>query len=220
MKKIVRIILLLVIFVNVILLTSCKEANYQNLGGKTFAEVKQDNPDLIGVLRIRDVANVLYNAPSGKMYILYQSTFSSVLEDGEYELITSSDGKYPSIKLKGLYFSGVYEISDGEYKRINDVNSQEIVLVRFISYSDAALMSLLCILIVFSILIIICLIVSLFKFKKTKQPAVVPQEVKKQRISLEDIKDPDMQVAAIVASIDYHTQIKKDVRIVSIREIK
>ena len=42
----------------------------------------------------------------------------------------------------------------------------------------------------------------------------------KKSISLSDIKDEDMMVAALVASIDYYNEINKDVRIVSIKEIK
>lgn len=44
-------------------------------------------------------------------------------------------------------------------------------------------------------------------------------ETNKQPISLSDIKDDDMMVAALVASIDYYNEIKKDVRIMSIKEI-
>ena len=50
------------------------------------------------------------------------------------------------------------------------------------------------------------------EIKKTNEKVHKP-------LSLEDILDEDMMVAALVASIDYYNEIKKDVRVISIREI-
>ncbi|MFA6889440.1 MAG: hypothetical protein WCQ80_00280 [Bacilli bacterium] len=38
-------------------------------------------------------------------------------------------------------------------------------------------------------------------------------------ISLEDIKDDDMMVAALVATIDYASDVKTDIRLTSIKQI-
>ena len=96
----------------------------------------------------------------------------------------------------------------------------------FLEYTflDAALDSIFSILMVFLILVIVSTIVSLFKYlklkdKKEERVTVKQEEVRKQ-IKLEDIKDEDMMVAALIATIDYASEIKEDVHLVSIREIK
>lgn len=53
------------------------------------------------------------------------------------------------------------------------------------------------------------------KNKKTKEPIVE----EKQPVSIKDIKDDDMMAAVLVATIDYATEVKQDVRLVSIRQI-
>lgn len=59
------------------------------------------------------------------------------------------------------------------------------------------------------------------RFKKKKQPKV---EIKKEEparkpITIDDIKDEDMMVAALVATIDYAGDKNTDVRLVSIKQI-
>ena len=75
-------------------------------------------------------------------------------------------------------------------------------------------------LIVFLILFFISMVIESLKHieLKEKKPLIV-QEVKK-KISIEDIKDEDMMVAALIASIDYQQVTKGDVQVVSIKEIK
>ena len=226
--KIKKIFYVFIVLLSVLLLTSCKSIDTKELNNKTFEMAKLENrvegKELIGLLLLKksDVKTDV----SGTIYELYQESFVGLLPDGEYELIyieENSERIYPSIKAKGYYFAGTYVNKDGEFTRINDISNDDIVYVRYISFTDAALMSLICIFIVFMILIVVCLIVSLFKFKKTKQPTEEVKEAvkeQKQRIRIEDITDPDMQIAAVVASIDYYNEIKKDVRIVSIKEIK
>lgn len=166
------------------------------------------------------------NIPSGKFYKLYQKTYQGTLPDGEYVLVYEAQDAnlYPSIKANGKFYAGVYMLNDLNLTRINEVNSSKVVYVRVIGFGDALLMSIICILIVFLILIIISLIVSLFKFKKQIAPsspnALAPTTSTDTNILLEDIKDPDMMAAALVASIDYHEEIKEDVKIKSIKEIK
>jgi hypothetical protein len=61
----------------------------------------------------------------------------------------------------------------------------------------------------------------MFKFFSKKKEdyteAVKVEPVKK--ISIEDIKDEDMMVAALVATIDYAEEVKTDIRLVSIKQI-
>jgi len=38
--------------------------------------------------------------------------------------------------------------------------------------------------------------------------------------SIDDIKDDDMMAAALVATIDYHNEVKQDVRVKTIKEVK
>ncbi len=83
--------------------------------------------------------------------------------------------------------------------------------------TDALIMSLFSILIVFAILYILTLSVSCLKKAKVKTNPSVLSLI--QPIKLEDITDPDMMVAALIASIDYQETIKKDIRLISIKEI-
>lgn len=96
-----------------------------------------------------------------------------------------------------------------------------------ISIGEACLIAIVCIAIVFSMLALLWGIVSLFKYLPNKdvkeQTKVVKKEntvtVNHKKLSLSDIKDDDMMAAALVASIDYHNEIKKDVRVVSVKEL-
>ena len=96
--------------------------------------------------------------------------------------------------------------------------------------SDGALVTLISILMVFVILLIIIGITTLIfkaiglfemkkeidEYKKTGGYKEEETEVEKPNI---DIKDEDMMVAVLVASIDYQNEIKKDVRLVNVKEL-
>ncbi len=60
----------------------------------------------------------------------------------------------------------------------------------------------------------------MFKWFKKEQskPEVKPVEPVKS-ISIEDIKDEDMMVAVLVATIDYANDKNADVRLVSVKQI-
>ena len=80
--------------------------------------------------------------------------------------------------------------------------------------------------IVFLMLILLCLIVSAFKYlpkkEEKKETVVKPQPVvsaPQKAFTMDDIKDEDMMVAALVATIDYHNETKEDVRVVSVKQI-
>lgn len=96
-----------------------------------------------------------------------------------------------------------------------------------ITFGEACLFALFSILVVFLILIFITLIISLMKKLKLQDKVetsgvavkpVVEEKVRKQT-KLEDIKDDDMMVAVLVATIDYANEVKEDVHLVSVREL-
>lgn len=106
-----------------------------------------------------------------------------------------------------------------------------LALIEFtdeMSYGERTLQALLvaaiCMGIVFLMLMLLWGIVALFKFlpkEKVKEEKVVAPKVNnvKPSLKMEDIKDEDMMVAALVASIDYHNETKQDVKVVSIKEL-
>ena len=95
-------------------------------------------------------------------------------------------------------------------------------------FFEALLVSLVAIAFVFLILLVIILCVSLMqklffgkvKEEKASKPvkAPAPKPVAKEVKNVE-IKDEDMMVAALIATIDYANETKKDVRLVSIKQI-
>lgn len=87
--------------------------------------------------------------------------------------------------------------------------------------SEGLLISLFSVLIVFLILGFVALSISLLKYIviDNKPKTIFEEKEIRKFISLADIKDEDMMVAGLVASIDYYNEIQKDVRIVSIKEI-
>ena len=93
-----------------------------------------------------------------------------------------------------------------------------------ISFIDGLLFSIIAIIIVFIVLVLIILCVTLLskiKFKektKASAPAQVAQSAKK--LTIDDIKDEDMMVAALVATAEFVEEVgEKDARLVSIKQI-
>jgi len=96
------------------------------------------------------------------------------------------------------------------------------------SFIESLLVSLVAIAFVFLILLIIVLCISamqkLFFSNKTKKEPAAPVKktvapVAKKEVKNTEIKDEDMMVAALIATIDYANETKKDVRLVSIKQI-
>lgn len=92
-----------------------------------------------------------------------------------------------------------------------------------VSIGKGLIFSLVAIIIVFVILVIIILCVnalSKIKFKeKVKTPVVMPSPSVK-KLTIDDIKDEDMMVAALVATACFFDEVKeKDARLVSIKQI-
>ena len=87
------------------------------------------------------------------------------------------------------------------------------------------LFSLVAIAIVFIVLALLVLIVSLMskiKFKEGKKEEVAPAvaSAPQKKFTIDDIKDEDMMVAALVATADFIEETKKtDARVVSIKQI-
>ena len=96
-----------------------------------------------------------------------------------------------------------------------------------LNLGDGALYSLICVLVVFSVLAIIILasygsskLVDYLQAKNTNEvknetPVQPTKEVKNTSIT-----DDDMMAAVLVATIDYRNEVKKDVRLVSVKEVK
>ena len=100
------------------------------------------------------------------------------------------------------------------------------------NFSDGALVTLISILMVFVILLIIIGIttlifklIGLFEMKEEidefKKHGTVPESLIEQTDTLKNTKilDDDMMVAVLIASIDYQEEIKKDVKLVSVKEL-
>jgi Na+-transporting methylmalonyl-CoA/oxaloacetate decarboxylase gamma subunit len=97
-----------------------------------------------------------------------------------------------------------------------------------VSLSDGAIYSLVAIVVVFAILLMIIgitsLIFKLINMWETKTGLTFGKKVKKvkvgEKVALKDVTDEDMMVAVIAASIVGREDMKKNVKVVSIREIK
>ena len=183
----------------------------------------------------------LFDSKSGKLYLE-----NAVVPKGTYKVIYRTT-EMPAVDNKGIfgdYFAGWYltkDLRDAEGNLTEDVKLNDRVIslsvaeqdqdhilhAYYITLFDAILVAVVCIIIVFMMLVIIMALVMLLKFVAPKenkkapeaQTPVVKNEPKKQ-LKIEDIKDEDMMVAALVATIDYHEETKEDVRVVSIKEIK
>lgn len=93
-----------------------------------------------------------------------------------------------------------------------------------ISFSEALVFSLVAIAIVFLMLVVLvfCIkLISLIKFKDTSEKKQDVAPVASKKLTIDDIKDEDMMVAALVATADFVEETKcKDARLVSIKEIR
>ena len=94
-----------------------------------------------------------------------------------------------------------------------------------ITVAEGAIFSVIAMLIVFAVLAILVICISLMaklKFKEAKkEEAPAPVVVAPQKkFTIDDIKDEDMMVAALVATADFIEETKKtDVRVVSVKQI-
>jgi Na+-transporting methylmalonyl-CoA/oxaloacetate decarboxylase gamma subunit len=99
------------------------------------------------------------------------------------------------------------------------------MLLTKIGLSEAAIYSLVAVVMVFVVLLILIGVTYLiFKwlnlFDRVKTPKCIKTKETKKADDKVSISDEDMMVAVLVASIDYRNEIKKDVKVVSVKEIK
>ncbi len=221
MKRIRLLITIIAVVALSLLLTSCKQETYTKVTldeardieeVKAVAEIKEGTK-ILGLFAINSTSKE--GLPAGNYHALYQS---GMVPQGEYYLICTNveETLYPDVKVKNNNFSGWY---DGD-ARITSISESEVIYARYINFGEAGLVVLVCVGIVFVMLAVLAVVVSLFKYVAPRQKQLVKQAQEKKVFSIEDIKDEDMLVAALVATIDYHNEIKKDVRVVSIKEIK
>lgn len=92
--------------------------------------------------------------------------------------------------------------------------SQEGARWQVNNFGDAALLSLLCVLVVFGVLIIIAVVLSLLN----KIKALDVKETVRMKDGTE--ADEDMMAAILVATIDYRKERKEDVKVISCKLIE
>ena len=236
MKKIVKSILLIITFVFILGLTSCgeshKDATLVDVNSVLFADSVvlpkvEEGKTFVGYYTF-DEEN-----KTGYLYLV-----GSIIPDGKYEEVYVCGGNqekysFPSYAhgRDGYYFAGWYldnTFTNGQRIATNDItDTDNIICAKYITIADAGLIAVVCIIIVFGMLALLWGIVSLFKYIPSKQENAQPakQEVKQpvvqqqKAFTMDDIKDEDMMVAALVATIDYHNETKEDVRVVSVKQI-
>lgn len=99
------------------------------------------------------------------------------------------------------------------------------ILEKNMGMGDNTIFSILCVLIVF--VVIAAIITGIYfasklidKSESKNKPAKEDKPVIKQVKKSTNITDDDMMAAVLVATIDYRNEVKKDVRLVSVREVK
>ena len=211
-------LLLIIVIISLFLVSACESTKYQYkeyvvASDTSISTIKDDTAlegkELFGLLSVDKQS--LKGYPAGTYYVLYKD---GDVPAGSYYLVYKDAGStyLPEVNIKGLSFSGWYENG----KRVSASNST-ILYARYINLLQAALIVAVCILIVFLMLILLSIIVKGFKLIVPK--AKVKEAKEKRIFTMEDITDEDMMVAALIASIDYHNECKKDVRVVAIKEI-
>lgn len=77
---------------------------------------------------------------------------------------------------------------------------------------------------IFAIIVYSLILYLVLKFRKPEKKEAEPEEEKPQTVtesvSRLDLSDEDAVVASLIASIEYRNEVKKDVRIVSVREVR
>ena len=94
------------------------------------------------------------------------------------------------------------------------------------SFKEGAIVCLIAIVIVFAVLLLIIAISSLvsklidkFDKEEVKNVATNTPVVKNNKVAI-DINDEDMMAAILVATIDYRNEVKEDVKVISVKEVK
>ena len=229
MKKFIRILTVLMLAVVALTFTGCKQKKqYETkevylIANTPIVAIEKEGCTFVGYYQIEE---------SSKRAILYRE--GSIAPAGKYELIYVENSKkditgkysFPAMVEDGLTFAGWYsteELKQGTRVTTNASTEAKVLYARFITFGDAALVTLVCIIIVFLMLALLWGIVTLLKFVAPKEKPVQQQASAtkaEKALTMEDIKDDDMMAAALVATIDYHEETGENVRVVSIKEIK
>lgn len=232
MKKLVKIFSIVALLFVTLTLTGCSSVN-ENYDTK---EVLVDNykvseADITVKEGYTFVGLYLQSEKTGTLYLT-----GSEAPKGTYEVLVVAESKvtdgvysYPNMSADGLTFAGWYKtenFENGTRVATNSNISENVLYARYITLGDAALVSLVCIIIVFAMLALLWGIVSLFKYiapKEEAKPAVAKTapvvSAPQKALTVEDIKDEEMMAAALVATIDYHNETGENVRVVSIKQI-
>ncbi len=231
MKRLFKLFTLLIVLLFVTSLTSCadnKEVELKNVNLPIVLDISTDDKTFVGYYTF-DEAN-----KTGKLYLVGAS-----IPQGEYEEVfinkTDKDYSFPSYahRRSGYQFAGWYQTEEFiNGMRVttlstSSVDADKVIYAKYITYADAGMVAIVCVVIVFAMLALLWGIVALFKYIKPKQEvkqqtnsAQAPvQNAPKKALKVEDIKDEDMMVAALIATIDYHNETNEDVRVVSIKQI-
>lgn len=235
MKKIYKLLALVLMSLLVVNLTSCtsdvSDLSYVTFTSEsTVGDMSTEEQDFFGYFYFDE------NNKIGTLYLV-----GATIPTGKYEpvYLNKNDSGLPSYahRRNGLQFAGWYPTSDFENGTkfsslsLAQSDADHIIYSKYITYADAGVVAIVCMVIVFIMLALLWGIVSLFKYIKPKttdeSPAtplvnkVASANVNAQKsvLKLEDIKDDDMMAAALVATIDYHNETNEDVRVVSIKQI-
>lgn len=78
---------------------------------------------------------------------------------------------------------------------------------------------------IFAIIVYSLILFLILKFRKPEVKEEGPEEEEQpqpvsENVSRLDLNDEDAVVASLIASIEYRNEVKKDVRIVSVREVR
>ena len=231
MKKVIRFISMFIVLTFTLVISGCKEErptfdkkNFTE-NGEVVVEVKEGYT-FVGYLK-NDIDNktaVLYlpgsTIPQGEIIFVEDSKVNQ----------TTKVYSYPEIANDGLTFAGWYTTNDfqkGTRVSTNNNQSANILYARYITFADACLVALVCILIVFLMLALLWGVVSLFKYlaPKTSNEKVNTKEnntivnTPKKVFTMADITDDDMMVATLVATIAYRNETHENVRVVSVKQI-
>ena len=230
MKKVIRFISMFIVLTFTLVISGCKEER-PTFDKKNFTE---NGEVVVEVKEGYTFVGYLKNDIDNKTAILYLP--GSTIPQGEYEIIFVEDSKvnqttkvysYPEIANDGLTFAGWYTTNDFQKGTRVSTNNNQSANARYITFADACLVALVCILIVFLMLALLWGVVSLFKYlaPKTSNEKVNTKEnntivnTPKKVFTMADITDDDMMVATLVATIAYRNETHENVRVVSVKQI-
>lgn len=231
MKKLFKLFILVITCVFVFSLTSCAKGSFKDAELVDAAVLVVDRPvegkTFVGYYSFNE------DAKTGTLYLV-----GAAIPAGKYEpvYVDKATGDYSipahGHQRDGYYFAGWYQsaefVNGQRVTTLKTADSDLTIHAKYITLADAGVVALVCIAIVFLMLVLLCLIVSAFKYlpkKEEKKETVAksqPQPVvsaPQKAFTMDDIKDEDMMVAALVATIDYHNETKEDVRVVSVKQI-